>query len=127
MKQKLIDLAMEQTNNSYAPYSSFCVGAALLSESGKIYTGCNIENASFGETICAERVAFTSAISEGEREFKAIAIVSKDKNPCFPCGSCRQFMSEFCKKDFKIYLKDEDTIKEYSFENLFPHSFKLEE
>ena len=127
MKRKLIDLAIKQAKNSYAPYSSFCVGAALLSKSGKIYTGSNVENASFGETICAERVAFTSAISDGEREFMAIAIVSENKNPCFPCGSCRQFMSEFCTKDFMIYLKDEENIKEFSFGDLFPHSFKLED
>jgi len=92
----LIDAAVKAKENSYSPYSKYRVGAALLTADGKIYTGANVENASFGATICGERAAFVSAISDGARDFVAIAIAG-DKEYCYPCGICRQFMSEFNK------------------------------
>ena len=105
----LVDRAIEYRLAAYAPYSRFKVGAAVLGTDGKIYGGCNIENASFGLTNCAERTAFFKAVSEGEREFAAIAIVGGPKeNPpvdyCYPCGVCRQVMAEFCTDDFIVII-----------------------
>lgn len=107
--EKLIDTAIEQLNFSYSPYSHFKVGAALLTKGGKIYTGCNIENAAYGPTNCAERTAFFKAVSEGERSFQAICVVGgKDgvlTGYAAPCGVCRQVMMEFCSPDdFQIIL-----------------------
>lgn len=118
----LIDKAKEAREMAYVKYSNFKVGAALLGKSGKIYTGCNVENASYGATICAERVAFTKAISEGEKEFEAIAIVSSSEDVTYPCGICRQFMSEFG-LDLKLIFTDEKKISEYKLSNLLPHAF----
>lgn len=116
----LIELADKARNNSYAPYSNFKVGAALLCKDGKVFTGSNIENAAFGASVCAERVAFFKAICEGEREFEAISIVGgKEGLPCAPCGTCRQVMSEFCGDDFKVVLSD----KTYRLDELLPLSF----
>lgn len=126
MKNELVKRAFSAMQNAYAPYSQFAVGASLLCRNGKIYDGCNVENTSFGATICAERSAFSSAVSNGEREFDAIAIVSKNKNFCPPCGICRQFMTEFCDKDFKIYLSNGTDIREYTFGELMPLSFNME-
>ncbi len=112
--------AEEARKNAYCKYSGFAVGAALMTETGEIYTGCNIENASYPNGICAERTAFAKAISEGHRNFKAIAIIA-DEKPCFPCGMCRQFLSEFCREDFEIILSD----KQYSLKELFPYAFTL--
>lgn len=131
----LIQKAIEMQNFSYVPYSNFCVGAALLCKDGTIFTGCNIENAAYGPSNCAERTAIFKAVSEGFTEFSAIAIVggSKDKNGnptikdyCPPCGVCRQVMAEFCNKDFKIILaKNTDDYKEFTLEELLPESFIL--
>jgi len=96
--KKLIELAKQAREHAYAPYSHFKVGAALLTRSGKVYTACNIENASYGLTICAERVALFKAISEGEREFTKIAVVADVDGYCAPCGACRQVMREFGKQ-----------------------------
>lgn len=109
LAEKMIDLAIEQLRYSYTPYSHFKVGAALLSKDGKLYTGCNIENAAYTPTNCAERTAFFKAVSEGEREFQAICIVGgKDgvlTEYAAPCGVCRQVMMEFCNPEtFKIIL-----------------------
>ena len=127
MYSKLIEKAEEARKLAYAPYSNFTVGAALLTKSGKIYTGCNIENASFSPTNCAERTAFFKAISEGEREFEAIAVVGanegEDSDFCAPCGVCRQVMLEFCDADFKIVLKNKQEQKVFSLSELIPHSF----
>ena len=127
----LIEKAKKVSQNAYVPYSDYIVGTALLTASNKIYTGCNIENHGI-QSICGERVAFSKALSEGERDFTAIAVVGKNKNDdCFietlPCGYCRQFMSEFCNKNFIIYTYDEklNKIKEYKLEELLPYSFKL--
>ncbi|MDD4839238.1 MAG: cytidine deaminase, partial [Clostridia bacterium] len=103
--EKLINEALEARKNSYVPYSNFRVGAALLTKEGKIYRGCNIENASYTPTNCAERTAFFKAVSEGEHDFVAIAVVggnNKKGEYCAPCGVCRQVMLEFCQPDFKV-------------------------
>ena len=129
--EKLIEMAKTAAKNAYAPYSDFCVGAALLCKIGKVYTGCNIENSSFSPTNCAERTAFFKAISEGERDFEAIAIVG-GKNLdfsdfCYPCGVCRQVMSEFCKGEFRIILgKADGEIIESTLSELLPHGFSSE-
>jgi cytidine deaminase len=91
----LVEAARRASRNAYVPYSRFQVGAAVLCSSGKVYTGCNIENASYGGTICAERVALTKAISEGERQFERVVVVGPNSSPTSPCGICRQFMAEF--------------------------------
>ena len=132
MKKQLIEIAVKAREMAYAPYSHYKVGAALLAKSGKIYTGCNVENASFTPTNCAERTAFFKAISEGDREFEMIAIVAgKDgeelsKN-CTPCGVCRQVMTEFCDKDFKIILGTPDDFKVLTLEEIMPYSFSATE
>ena len=102
-----LDKAKEVMNNAYAPYSNFKVGAAILTESGDVYTGCNIENASYGATICAERTAAVKAVSEGHRRFLKIAIVSMEGTYTYPCGMCRQFMSEF-NEEIGIVYEDEN-------------------
>lgn len=125
----LITLAIGELNNAYVPYSNFKVGAALLTKSQKVYTGCNIENASYTPTNCAERTAFFKAVSEGEREFDAIVVVGgKDgdlKDLCPPCGVCRQVMMEFCNpQEFKIILATSTSnYKVYSLEELLPLGF----
>lgn len=118
-------LAMKQ---SYSPYSDFKVGAALLTKDGKIYTGCNIENASFSATVCAERTAIFKAISEGETEFAMLAIAGGKNGELQgevpPCGVCRQVLSEFCDKDFPILLvTDENNFKQYTLGQLLPLTF----
>lgn len=122
---KLMDEAIKAKEKSYSPYSNFSVGAALLTKDDEIYTGCNIENASYTPSCCAERTAFVKAVSEGKKEFKAIAI-NGDMDFCYPCGVCRQVMSEFCDEDFKIYIGNENEIKEYTLNELIPYSFDLE-
>ena len=128
---ELIRIAMSARDTAYAPYSAFCVGAALLCKSGKVYTGCNIESRSFSPTCCAERTAFFKAVSEGEREFSAIAVVggkrdSTDFGICTPCGVCRQVMSEFCDKNFTVILSDSQfNIKTMTLEDLLPFGFEL--
>ena len=126
--RSLIELAKEAREASYSPYSGFAVGAALLAKSGKVYLGCNIENAAYSATICAERVAFVKAVSGGEREFEAIAIVGGEESAdeiCYPCGTCRQFMSEFCGGDFMLYFADGDKTVGYTFDEILPHRFEL--
>ncbi|MBQ8207621.1 MAG: cytidine deaminase [Clostridia bacterium] len=131
MTDKELMLAAEEARKcSYSPYSGFAVGAALLADSGKVYTGCNIENASFSPTVCAERVAFFSAVNAGERAFKRIAVVGGKANEkpqplCTPCGVCRQVMSEFCGKDFKIILGNSENFEVYTLEDLLPFGFDL--
>ena len=126
---ELVDLAIEAREHSYSPYSHFAVGAALLTKSGKIYQGCNIENVSFTPTICAERTAFFKAVFDGEREFEAIAVVGGPAGKpvsdlCAPCGVCRQVMREFCRDDFKIYLsKGDGSYMEASLIDMLPFGF----
>lgn len=123
--------AVEAMKRSYSPYSKFTVGAALLTKSGKIYTGANIENSSYTPTVCAERVAFFTAIHNGETEFEAIAIVGGHegnvKGLCAPCGVCRQVMSEFCSPDFKVILvtSSNGDFEETTLGEILPYAFKL--
>ena len=119
--------AQSAREKSYSPYSHFRVGAALLTKSGKVYKGCNIENAGYSATNCAERTAIFKAVSEGESEFEAIAIVGGKEGEvapfCAPCGVCRQVISEFCPKDFKIVLGNKDKYEVYTLETLLPFAF----
>ena len=124
--RELLNKAKETMNNAYAPYSHFKVGAAILTEEGLVYTGCNVENASYGATICAERTAAVKAVSEGYIKFSKIAIVSSEGTYTYPCGVCRQFLSEFMTKDSLIIVEDEkEGIKEIPFKELLPLSFSL--
>lgn len=128
---ELIRKAFDMLNYSYVPYSHFTVGAALLCEDGTIIGGCNIENAAYGPSNCAERTAIFKAVSEGQKDFKAICVVGgKDKNVtdfCPPCGVCRQVMAEFCKENFQIILaKDEKNYKIYTLDQLLPERFGLD-
>ena len=123
--KKLFELAVKASENAYAPYSHFKVGASLLCKDGTVYTGCNVENGSYPLGNCAERTAFFKAISEGKREFEAIAIAGSSNDdtsePCYPCGACRQVMAEFCDDNFKVILSNKIlTLKE-----LLPYTFKL--
>ena len=125
--EELMNAAIAARRQSYSPYSGFSVGAALLTESGKVYTGANIENSGYSATVCAERVAFFRAIAEGEREFSAIAIAGgKGDTPdpgVAPCGVCRQVMTEFCRGDFEIVLL-EDGVSVYTLDGLMPKRFE---
>ena len=132
-QDNLLKTALEARKFAYAPYSHFTVGAALLAKDGTIYSGCNIENAAYGPSNCAERTAFFKAISEGKREFLAIAIVggmegSEATQYCPPCGVCRQVMAEFCNPEqFLIILGAKNQMfKEYKLKELLPLSFMLE-
>ena len=127
---ELIHVAKKAMEAAYAPYSGYKVGAALLCADGTVFTGCNIENASFSPTICAERTAFAKAVSEGQREFTAIAICGgKDgviEGLFPPCGVCRQVMAEFCGPDFEIYLADKGgTYETRTLAQILPDSFSL--
>ena len=130
-EEELIIQALEARLGAYAPYSEYLVGAALLTVSGRIYQGCNIENASYGATNCAERTAFFKAVSEGEKDFQSIAIVGGRRevqgefpDMAYPCGICRQVMREFCKPDFQILVgKNTEEYEEYTLEELLPRSF----
>lgn len=129
--KELVLKAIDAMKNSYSPYSNFKVGASLLTESGKVYTGCNIENVAFGPTVCAERVAFFKAISEGEKNFSKIAVVGgKDgiiSSSTPPCGVCRQVMREFCNDNFEILIVRENAnYDKVLLKDLLPHSFKPE-
>ena len=121
----LLDNAQEARDHSYAPYSKYNVGAALMTADGQIYQGCNIENAGFTSTICAERTAFFKAVYDGHRAFRAIAVIATGEELGFPCGVCRQVMAEFCDRDFIIVTANRDRTKVdvSDFETLLPHSF----
>lgn len=126
--KELVKVAFDAMQKAYAPYSSYKVGAALLSKSGAVYTGCNIENASYSPTNCAERTAFFKAVSEGERNFSKIAIVGgKDgivTDYFMPCGVCRQVMAEFCDDNFKIIVAcNEDDFRVFPLSELLPFGF----
>ena len=122
----MIQLAEEASNKAYAPYSKFAVGACVLTENDKIYTGCNFENSSYGLAICAERNAVGTAISDGERKIKAIAIYSPNMDNCTPCGACRQVLNEFKSNNgIDIIVKINNNIKVYTIDELLPESFSL--
>ena len=119
----LLELAKAVRDKAYAQYSGFHVGAALLAESGQVYLGVNVENSSYPAGICAERSAISAAITAGERKFSAVAISGGDGDaPCYPCGICRQVLSEFCGKDFAVILSD----GVYSLDSLLPYAFSLD-
>lgn len=120
----LLDAAQEARTHAYTPYSHYQVGAALLTADGQVYGGCNIENAAYGPTNCAERTAFFQAVYDGHRAFTAIAVVAGEE-PGFPCGVCRQVMAEFCTGDFIIITANADRTKVNisAFEELLPHAF----
>ena len=118
---ELAKIAAGASSTAYAPYSKFKVGAALLTENGEIYTGCNVENASYGMSICAERVATFKAISQGERAFRAIALSTKAS--AAPCGACRQVLAEFCSPDLPVYIADGGGIRTLTLGGLLPHGF----
>ena len=127
-KKDLFILAKEAMKNSYAPYSNYNVGASLLCKNGNVYKGCNIENASYSLTNCAERTAFFSAIANGEKEFVAICIVGGKNGEisdyAMPCGACRQVLAEFCNAEFKVFVGTSDNdIKELKLSDLLPYSF----
>ncbi len=123
--RELYEIAVSMTEKSYAPFSKFKVGAALLTKDGKVYTGCNVENSSYGGTICAERTAFVKAVSEGDKEFSKVAIASSG-GEAWPCGICRQFMKEFCDDDFVIITgNDADSIRTYTLAEMLPEGFRL--
>ena len=106
--QELMNNAKEAAKNSYSPFSRFAVGAAVITPSGKIYKGCNVENSSFGLTNCAERTAIFKAVSEGEREILAVAIYSPNTDSCYPCGACRQVLYEFQSDEYEIDVVTEN-------------------
>ena len=126
---KLCELAKEAMTHAYAPYSGYKVGAALLCADGTVYQGCNIENASYSPTNCAERTAFFKAVYDGKRDFSAIAICGGKDGVITglfpPCGVCRQVMREFCKEDFKVYMITPDGYEERTLADLLPDSFSL--
>lgn len=122
--KELFRMAVEASENAYAPFSNFHVGAALLTEDGKVFTGVNIENSSYGATICAERTAMVKAISEGARDFQSIAIAGNG-GTSWPCGICRQFMYEFCPDIRVISGENEDELQVYTLKELLPEGFKL--
>lgn len=126
-KEQLASLAMDAMEKAYSPYSDYKVGAALLCKDGSVYTGCNVENASFSATNCAERTAFFKAVSEGKRDFSAIAICGGKGGALEglfpPCGVCRQVMREFCEDDFEIHLLAKEGIETYTLGELLPVSF----
>ncbi|WP_164218879.1 cytidine deaminase [Virgibacillus sp. YIM 98842] len=125
MKKQLLAEAKNSMKNAYVPYSKFRVGAALRTKSGEIYTGCNIENAAYPVSCCAERVAIFKAISNGDKEFAEMAVAADTKRPVPPCGSCRQVMSEFFDKSMSIHLTNiHNDIKTVKMEELLPFSFE---
>lgn len=129
-KEALCAAAIAARQHAYAPYSDCMVGAALLAADGSVYTGCNVENASYGATLCAERTAFAKAISEGNRQFTMLAVAGSEGseiNGGFPpCGICRQVIAEFCEPDFTVLVVTApDTYKEYTLSELLPAAFRL--
>jgi len=121
----LIRLAKKAHQNAYAPYSKFKVGAVLLTKAGNIYSGCNVENASYGLSICAERVAMSNAITNGEKEFENLVVYTDRKDFFLPCGACRQFISEFTDELKIIIVNGRDKIKITNIKELLPEKFKL--
>lgn len=127
-KETLIEAAKRAREKAYAPYSNFSVGAALLAENGELFYGCNVENASYGLTNCAERTAFFNAITAGQSSFQALAIVADSKEPIVPCGACRQVMSEFCKREMPVILANlAGEIMETTVGELLPKAFTAED
>lgn len=126
--EKLLQLAKEARQQAYVPYSKFPVGAAIITKDGKVYQGCNIENASFGLTNCAERTAIFKAVSEGETAFEAIAVIADTVGPVSPCGACRQVMVEFCEPTMPVYLTNlNGDVQQTTVGELLPGAFTTED
>jgi len=125
-RDELLRLAAEARGHSYSPYSHYAVGAALLTKDGTVYQGCNIENASYTPTICAERTAFFKAVFDGQRAFEAIAIIGSGETPAYPCGVCRQVMAEFCDDEFTVITSNRDlsTVTTERLGDMLPHAFR---
>ncbi len=123
--RKLYEIALMAKENAYAPYSGFKVGAAALTDDGIVYTGCNVENSSYGATICAERTAIAKAVSEGRKNIIKIAIASDNKKFTYPCGICRQVIWEFMSQG-EIIVGNDNEIKAYKVSELLPHAFALD-
>lgn len=127
-KLKLMEQSKIARENAYVPYSKFKVGAALLTKEGKLYHGCNIENAAYSMTNCAERTAMFKAVSEGERDFASLAVVADTEGPVSPCGACRQVIAEFCKPNMPVYLINlKGDIQETTVAELLPGAFSQED
>jgi cytidine deaminase len=124
---ELIEAASRAAQNAHAPYSNYKVGAALLCADGEVVTGCNVENASFGLTNCAERTAVFAAIARDRKDFKAIAIAASKLPVPYPCGACRQVLAEFCGPDLPVYISTESGFEETTLGKLLPHTFNLEQ
>ncbi|MEH7334034.1 cytidine deaminase [Neobacillus drentensis] len=125
---QLIEEAKNAREKAYVPYSKFGVGAALLTTDGKVYKGCNIENAAYSMCNCAERTALFKALSEGDRDFQMLAVVADTERPCSPCGACRQVISELCPKEMKVVLTNlKGDIQEMTVEDLLPGAFSPED
>ncbi|SFC38342.1 cytidine deaminase [Bacillus sp. OV322] len=126
--EMLMEEAKKARERAYVPYSKFAVGAALLTEGGKIYHGCNIENAAYSMCNCAERTAIFKALSEGDRDYKVLAVVADTKRPVPPCGACRQVISELCPREMKVFLTNlNGDIQELTVEELLPGAFSPED
>ena len=123
--RELLSLARDAARNAYVPYSQFPVGAAVECADGSVFTGCNVENAAFGSTICAERTAIVKAVSEGHTDFRRIAIYGEGKNYCMPCGACRQVMAEFSSEMEVLCTRAGGGYVSYSLSKLMPYTFKL--
>ena len=127
--EQLKSIARSMLDRAYCPYSHFPVGAALECSDGTVYTGCNVENAAYSPTLCAERVAFGKAVSEGQRDFKALAVCGGKGGVitalCTPCGVCRQVMAEFCKPNFAIYMANQDGYEKRTLAQLLPDGFSF--
>ncbi len=126
--KQLMEEAKVAITKAYVPYSRFKVGAALLTVDGKVYHGCNIENAAYSMTNCAERTAFFKAVSDGDKEFAMLAVIADTEGPVSPCGACRQVISEFCPKDMKVVLTNlKGDIQETTVGDLLPGAFSPED
>ncbi len=121
--RELLDLAREASRNAYVPYSRFAVGAALECRDGTVFTGCNVENAAYGDTICAERTAAVKAVSEGRRDFARIAIWADSREYCYPCGSCRQFLQEFSKDMTVLCARGDGRYVSHPLSEMMPFFF----
>ena len=121
----MLEIAKKASENAYAPFSKFVVGASILTTSGKYYSGCNVENSSYGLTICAERCAIFKAISDGEKEIQAVAIYSPNTDECYPCGACRQVIFEFATEDLVVITEKDGAPKVDCIKDLLPYGFKM--
>ncbi|MDQ0430016.1 cytidine deaminase [Planomicrobium stackebrandtii] len=127
-KEQLMEQAIAARSNAYVPYSKFPVGAALLTADGKVYLGCNIENAGYSMTNCAERTAVFKAVSEGDKTFTALAVSADTPGPVSPCGACRQVLAEFCSPDMPVYLTNlKGDVQETTISELLPGAFSTED